>query len=418
MNDSPIFSHPIPADADAPRILLVDDDAALAKAYGSLLSRRGAVVDVASDGREAAKRVQSQSFDVIVSDISMPEMTGVEFLKAVRAHDLDVPVILMTGEPGVSSAAEAVEFGAFRYLTKPVPNETLWEAVLRAASLHKMARLKQEALELPGGGGRKLGERAALEVRFSWGMKLMWVAFQPIIGWRERSVVGYEALLRSNEPLMKDAAEMLDAAERLGRLHELGRAVRARVAEASLDAPAGAKLFVNLHSVDLNDEELYSADAPLSRIASRVVLEVTERASLHAVKNVGARTARLRALGFQIAIDDLGAGYAGLSSFTQLEPHFAKLDMSLVRGLDADPKRQSIVKSMRKLCDELGILVVAEGVETKAERKMLVLLGCDLFQGYHFGRPQRGFETPDWQSDSFSGKSSICHKTLSARDEP
>jgi EAL domain-containing protein (putative c-di-GMP-specific phosphodiesterase class I) len=95
--------------------------------------------------------------------------------------------------------------------------------------------------------------------------------------------VAFEALLRSDEPLMKSPADMLDAAERLGRLPELGRAVRAHLAAAAPDAPEGVKLFVNLHSVDLNDEELYSRDAPLSRIASRVVLEVTERASLYGV---------------------------------------------------------------------------------------------------------------------------------------
>src|ERR1022692_979917 len=105
----------------------------------------------------------------------------------------------------------------------------------------------------------------------------MWMAFQPVIGWGERRIFGYEALFRSDEPLMKSPAEMLDAAERLGRLHELGRKVRASVAVAAPEAPGAAKLFVNLHSPALNDEELYSTDAPLSKIVPRVVLEVTDR---------------------------------------------------------------------------------------------------------------------------------------------
>lgn len=87
------------------------------------------------------------------------------------------------------------------------------------------------------------------------------------------------------------------------------------------------------------------------------------------------------ALRLLLVDDDLGAGYAGLTSFTQLEPEVAKLDMSLVRGVDVDPRRQSIVRSMRQLCDELRIAVVAEGVETAAERSMLAELGCDLLQG-------------------------------------
>ena len=111
------------------------------------------------------------------------------------------------------------------------------------------------------------------------------------------------------------------------------------------------------------------------------MLEVTERASLYGVKNVAACVAKLKALGFDTAIDDLGAGYAGLTSFTQLEPRIAKLDMSLVRGVDTDARRQSIIRSMVKLCDELEMLVVAEGVETVAERDMLAELGCDLLPG-------------------------------------
>jgi predicted signal transduction protein with EAL and GGDEF domain len=72
---------------------------------------------------------------------------------------------------------------------------------------------------------------------------------------------------------------------------------------------------------------------------------------------------------------------------------------------------------MRKLCDELGILVISEGVETKAERKMLVLLGCDLLQGYHLGRPQKGFMIPDWESDSFSASTSVTHVILDAKGD-
>ena len=272
----------------------------------------------------------------------------------------------------------------------------LRNTVLRASKIHRIARLKREAAELAGVEGRRVGERAALEFQFSASMSLLWMAFQPIVAWRERRVFGFEALLRSGEPSLQNPADILDAAERLGRIHELGRVVRARVAGAAVEAPAESRIFVNLHSADLNDAELYSEDAPLSKIAKRVVLEVTERASLHAVRDLTASVDKLKNLGFRIAIDDLGAGYAGLTSFTQLEPHIAKLDMSLVRGIDADPRRQTIVRSMKKLCDELGILVIAEGVETPAERDALAEVGCDLLQGYLFAKPKRGFGAIEW----------------------
>jgi len=383
--------------SDAVRVLLVDDENQVLRAYSESLTRRDVSVDTASNGREAIELVKTGAYDAIISDISMPQMTGIDLLKAVRAHDLDVPVILMTGAPDMESAIRAVEYGAYRYLTKPVGATQLWETTLRAARLRKLARLKEDALSLPGAGQLRLAEKAALEVRFNWGMSMLWMAFQPIVDWREKRVYGYEALLRSDEPLMKNPADMLDAAERLNRLQDLGRAVRARVAEAAstLDDPH-AWLFVNLHSSDLNDSLLYSAESPLSKIAPRVVLEITERASLEGVRNVTQQIAALKKLGFQVAVDDLGAGYAGLSSFTLLDPEVVKIDMSLVRGVDTDPRRQAIIKSMQGLCDQLGVLVIAEGVETVNERRMLLDLGCNYFQGYLFARPERTFPTPRW----------------------
>lgn len=379
-----------------PGLLLVDDDPAVRRAYQRALVRSGWKVDAVSSGKEAIGRVTGESFAVILSDISMPEMSGLEFLRAVREHDMDVPVILMTGDPELTSAIHAVEYGAFRYLVKPIEPAVLDDTVRRAARLHKLARLKREALELLGGGSGLLGDCATLEARFATALEGLWMAYQPIVSWKERRVFGYEALLRSSDPVLRNPGEFLDVAERLGRLHELGRTIRARVASAADDAPEGVLLFVNLHSSDLNDDELFAPNSSLAPIAARLVLEVTERASMDAVKNPAARTQELRAMGFRLAVDNLGAGYAGLTSFMQLEPHFAKLDMSLVRGIDGDGRRQSIVRSMNSLCDNLGMLVVAEGVETEAERDMLVALGCDLLQGYLFAKPGPGFGAPRW----------------------
>jgi len=101
-------------------------------------------------------------------------------------------------------------------------------------------------------------------------------------------------------------------------------------------------------------------------------------------------------MGFRIAIDDLGAGYAGLTSFATLEPEFVKLDMSLVRDVHKSPMKEKLVGSITSLCKELGMMVVAEGVETPLERDMLVALGCDLLQGYLLAMPGRPFPTFAW----------------------
>jgi EAL domain-containing protein (putative c-di-GMP-specific phosphodiesterase class I) len=158
----------------------------------------------------------------------------------------------------------------------------------------------------------------------------------------------------------------------------------------------GAVLFVNLHTRDLADETLFSAESPLARIAPNVILEITERASLDEVSDVRDRVARLRELGFRLAVDDLGAGYAGLTSFATLEPEVIKLDMSLVRDVDTNLVKRRVVAQMTTLAHDLGVLVVAEGVETLAERNMLVSLGCDLLQGYLLAKPGKPFPTVSW----------------------
>jgi EAL domain-containing protein (putative c-di-GMP-specific phosphodiesterase class I) len=249
---------------------------------------------------------------------------------------------------------------------------------------------------MAGTDHRWFGDHASLEAGFAKALGSIWMAYQPIVSIRGRTIFGYEALLRSSDSALPHPGALLEAAEQVHRVHDLGRVVRTRVADDAHDIAPGVRLFVNLHALDMNDEHLYSPESGLSRLASRTVLEITERASLEGVSDVQKKVRRLRALGFQIAVDDLGAGYAGLSSFSQLEPDIAKIDMSLVRGIDSDARKQSIVRSMTRLCDELGTLVVVEGVETTAERDTLVDLGCDLLQGFLFAKPERGFRLPVW----------------------
>jgi EAL domain-containing protein (putative c-di-GMP-specific phosphodiesterase class I) len=122
-----------------------------------------------------------------------------------------------------------------------------------------------------------------------------------------------------------------------------------------------------------------------------VVLEITERAALEEVDDVPGRAQRLRDLGFGLAVDDLGAGYAGLNSFAQLAPEYVKLDITLVSGIHRDRLRRKLIRSLTTLCSDMGITVVAEGVETPDERDTLVELGCDLLQGYLLGRPSATF---------------------------
>jgi EAL domain-containing protein (putative c-di-GMP-specific phosphodiesterase class I) len=124
------------------------------------------------------------------------------------------------------------------------------------------------------------------------------------------------------------------------------------------------------------------------------VLEITERARLGRADVVRRQALRLRALGFRVAIDDMGAGYAGLASLALIEPEIVKIDMSLVRGIEASLTRHRLVAALAQACFGLGYRVVAEGVETAAERDALVGIGVSLLQGYLFAKPTKDFLPP------------------------
>ncbi len=373
-------------------VLVVDDDVQVLSTIARILKRSGFEPIVANSGKEAVRLLENYSFAVILSDINMPMMSGMDFLKKVREHDLDVPVLLITGDPSVKTAATAIKFGAFRYLLKPIQPAELTESVRHAVKMHKLASLKRNALEVLGNDtSMLLGDRAGLETRFTHALSTMWMALQPIVSCQYQKIVAYEALLRNQEETLMSPCSLILAAERLDRLEELSRLIRKNVANIIHRGPPDMKLYINLHSLDLNDEHLYQITAPLSMVANQIVLEITERKSLEEVRDLSNRVLKLREIGFQIAIDDLGAGYAGLNSFTQLNPEIIKLDMSLIRGIDHDLKKQSIVRSMAKLSKELGMITVAEGVETARERDMTMHLGCDLLQGFLFAKPGRGF---------------------------
>jgi EAL domain-containing protein (putative c-di-GMP-specific phosphodiesterase class I) len=254
---------------------------------------------------------------------------------------------------------------------------------------HRLARVRREAArELLG---RPIGDRAGLEAHFASALNALWMAGQPIVSWRERKVFGYEVLLRTEATALRTPLDFVDAAERLDRTRELGRSIRAWIAGALRQGGPPTPVFVNLHPSDLEDPELLADDGELTPYAGNVILEITERAPLDQIKQLAGRVSRLRELGYRIALDDLGAGYAGLASFAQFEPDVVKVDMSLVHGIDASPVKRKLLRSIIILCNDLGIPLVCEGIETVRERDIVAELGADLCQGYLFAMPERGF---------------------------
>ncbi|MET0280311.1 MAG: EAL domain-containing protein [Steroidobacteraceae bacterium] len=214
-------------------------------------------------------------------------------------------------------------------------------------------------------------------------------AFQPIIDSEARGVFAYEALVRGQRG--ESAGSVLSAIE-AGALHAFDR--DARLVAINL---AGRLGLSTLLSLNFMPGSLYSLPdaigamleaAAAARLPARsLLLEVTEGEIISDVSAFAEQINAYREQGLRLAIDDFGAGYSGLNMLADFQPDVVKLDMRLVRGIDGNGPRQAIVRAVIQACDDLGIEVVAEGVETTEEFRWFQRRGVRLFQGYLFGRP-------------------------------
>ena len=371
------------------RVLVVDDDPAMRRVCARVLGNEGWEVVVVEGGKAAIASVCDQTvpFDCVVSDVHMPEIDGFALIAAIRRYDDDLPVLLMTGDPSLDGAVRAIDTGAVSYLSKPFDHETLAAGVARAARRHGVARMRRRARSTTD------SELTRMAARFDNALAQSWMAFQPIIDVTLGRPFAYEALVRTDEGSLNRPDVLIATAERLGRIHDLGRTVRAAVAHAAANVPDDVLIFVNVHGLELTDEDLFGDSCALAPLASRIVLEITERIGLDAVAGP-AQVEMLRQRGYRIAVDDLGAGYAALGALATLEPEVVKLDMSLVRDIDRHPTKRRVVGAIATLCRELGSRVIAEGVETQAELRTVRDVGIDLIQGFLFARPTREITIP------------------------
>lgn len=382
---------------EAPLLLLVLPSNTNAQALEQPLVQAGFEIERTTNGAEALSRIAAKTYATVVTARQLPLMNGLEFIKAVRKLDLDIPVVMLDESESSPASADALTYGAIAVLEYPVDPDELAECVSNAVKVRQLARLRRLATfhhELPE---PELPDRAAFEGSFERALQALWIAYHPVVRCSERTTLGYEALLRSDELGLETPHALFDAAQKLNAQALLGRSTRAHIAEtlAQTRGQWGGLIFVNLHSSDLNDNELYSSSGALNPYASNIILEVTERTGLSQVSGLLTKIRALRARGFRIAVDDLGSGYSNLSSFLQLSPDYVKIDSTLVRGIHEAPRKRSLVRGLIHLCGrDLGAQIICEGVESPHELDALVHLGVDLFQGYLFARPSRGFQTP------------------------
>lgn len=374
-------------------VLLIEDDDDVAKAMTRMITIEGYRVVRASDSAAAVESFRAGAFDAVISDLHLPGSNGVDVLNVVRAYDPDVPLVLVSGDPDMKSAMEAVSLGVLEYLVKPMSRESLAAVLRRASAARRAASLRNEAMPTapppslsfappsPISVAPPSAATASTHALLDRALGLAFADLEPVVDARHRTVVGYEAKLCSREDSLATQQALVVTAEKLGRLEELRRKARDLAVKAFVGAPSLATLFVDVHMSDLLDGDLFAQESPLSRVADRVVLQVRARGPALELEDLTARVSVLRFLGFRIAIADLDGGRARLAQIADLAPEFVKIDADLVRGVESSPSRRRVVSALASMCKALGAKTIAEGVTSAEERDALLETGCELVQG-------------------------------------
>jgi EAL domain-containing protein (putative c-di-GMP-specific phosphodiesterase class I)/FixJ family two-component response regulator len=392
--------RPAAVDALADATVLVVDDHAPNVALLELLLRGAGVRSVhgLTDPRAVVSQCLELRPDLLLLDLHMPHMDGCAVMAALHAAlpvDTFLPVLVLTADASPAARKAALDAGAKDFLTKPFDHvETLLRVcnLLETGALYRKvqghnARLRAELDERNERERHLSSERRLRRRRIERVLKdgTLSMVFQPIVDLQGGQLVGVEALARfACEPSRPPNQWFAEAAE-VGLGAELELAAVDCAVRSLRQLPGQVFMSLNASAATALRDDLRGL---LSGAAGpRLVLELTEHTRIEDYPSVLAAMALLRLEGVQIAVDDTGAGYAGLQHILRLRPDIIKLDLDLTRDIHVDPARRALAVSLKAFADELGAVVVAEGIEAVDELETLQALGVPWGQGYHVGLP-------------------------------
>ncbi|HKP36814.1 MAG TPA: EAL domain-containing protein [Pyrinomonadaceae bacterium] len=366
------------------RLLIIDDDIEIRSVLQEFLG--GSYQCVAVDSAESAlAMLTTQPFDLIMSDIAMAEMSGLEMVSHIMKIEPQSVIIMISGQRTIESAIDAMRAGALDYITKPFDLAEVASAVRRALNHSRKKELHGKSSQLENELRRAIKEDEFV------------VHYQPKVAIESGRVVGFEALVRWNHPRLGliSPADFMTEVEETGLVKELGASVLRMACDQAREwheeGFTHLHVAVNVSAKQVQDDDFFSRVSHiLNDIGfdpTKLHLELTETSLMDDSGETVNMLTKLREIGLKIAIDDFGTGYSSLSYLKRLPIDYLKLDRSFVAGATTYPEDAALVIASIALAHNLGLKVVAEGVETDAQYAFLGLLLCDEAQGYLFGRP-------------------------------
>lgn len=330
---------------------------------------------------------------VVRDEDAIGRLGGDEFAVLVRGDDavaVGERILRALRRPLPPQRAVDVSIGIAR---APADGSTV-AALLRAADVAMRRAQRNGKARVVAYTGESLADRDEARARRALGDVIahgrIAMATQPIVDLRSGAIHAYEALARFGVPGDMSPGELFGLAERVGMREQLDLACLEQGLALLPQRPPGTRLTVNVSSQLLADPRavaLLDAQPDLQDL----VLEITEEALVRDYAALQLALCPLVERGVRIAVDDMGAGYAGLRHAIDLHPAYLKLDRALVHGVHRDPKRAALVDALLRYAQHAGSHIIAEGVEEEDELATLMRLGVPLAQGYLLCRP-----APPW----------------------
>jgi EAL domain-containing protein (putative c-di-GMP-specific phosphodiesterase class I)/FixJ family two-component response regulator len=382
------------------RILVLDDEPFMLKLLARLLAELGYTSVTACDNGPAALAWVDAAGNppkLILMDLNMPEMDGIEFVRKLVEHNYTGSLILVSGEDErvlrtAEKLIQAHRITVLGHLNKPVSLAGLSTLMAKSNHVQRAPQTKKKAY-----GADDLRAAIANDELINY--------YQPKVAVTTGAVVGVETLVRWRHPAdgMVFPDQFISLAEEHGLIDDLTRVVlTGAMAQAKVWQQAGLQLRVavnlsmdNLSSVAFAD---FVAEAAVAAgVAPQdIVLEVTESRLMLDQRAPLEILTRLRLKRFRLSIDDFGTGHSSLAQLHDIPFDELKIDQSFVHGAWSDETARAIYDASLSLGKQLGMTVVAEGVEDRADWDLVRRTKCDLAQGYFIARPMPAADLPGW----------------------
>ena len=362
------------------RLLAIDDEPGLLSVVREAATQCGYEVLTTTQADEFLARAADWRPTLIIMDLQMPEVDGVELLRRLASNDIEAPIVLMSGVDdkllrAVGDLGTELGLTMRGVLTKPIRFDTF------------RTTLTEHRAPTP--------TRTVDELRTAIDEDQLLLHYQPIMQLPQRSLVAVEALVRWHHPVrgLVPPDHFIPLAESNGMIDDVTDfVVRSAIEQAArwkTDLPVSVS--INLSALNLTDASFPDRADTLCRELGvdpgRIWFELTETATTHDSRHLKTVLSRLRLKGFKLAIDDFGIGYSSMMQLRALPFTELKIDKSFVADMLTSEDAAIIVDAIIALAGAFRMTVVAEGIETEAQLAALIRRGCGMAQGYLLAKP-------------------------------